>query len=465
MALTAERPLTPTVTTTTTTTTRLPGRTAKAEPASEPELHSKFALLPAELRLKIWACATEPRVVILDDLVHRAGAYPLPAVTQLNAEARAESRHGYEPAGRGSHVDFSRDIIVCDASISDHKEGRARALEALAPRVRRLAFWDCFPDDGRVDGLPLYSAYLAACYNNNNNNSDSNNNHSPQFSLQQHMGQGQAEHGEDGSQAGAVVGRVAFDRLWFPNLEDLWIVKVGEVDRSWELGPVAIDRSVPAEVRARRTARQFRYWVDDGVVEMASLDLDEPETKAVLRHGRCGKPDCRELNRGRPTMVSKVVFVDGRYGDGGGGGGGERPRGMGWHQHPGAQAERWPPPASASSSCSSSASAPASPSAASDSAAWAQGQANGDDWRRIRPWSTSEDPDPGKGGHKDTAENRMRWIIVERILTFSLRWEGFGDVEDGASASAPGNGPAATTPRRRQWRQRRGRGVSNGAAP
>ncbi|KAL3954707.1 hypothetical protein ACCO45_010270 [Purpureocillium lilacinum] len=276
MALMAECPSTTIATAT--RTTRPPVRLAKVESESEPEPepNSRFALLPAELRLKIWACAAEPRVVILDDLVHRERAYPLPAVTQLNAESRAESRRGYEPAGRGSYVDFSRDIVVCDASISDQKEGGARTLEALAPRVRRLAFWDCFPDDGRVDGLPLYSAYLAACYNNN---------HNPQ---------------------------VAFDRLWFPNLEDLWIVKVGEVDRSWELGPVAVDRSVPSDVRARRTARQFRYWVDDGVVEMASLDLDESETKAVLRHGRCGKPDCRELNRGRPTMVSKVVFMDGR---------------------------------------------------------------------------------------------------------------------------------------------------------
>ncbi|PWI70112.1 hypothetical protein PCL_00256 [Purpureocillium lilacinum] len=426
---------------TATRTTRPPVRLAKVESESEPEPepNSRFALLPAELRLKIWACAAEPRVVILDDLVHRERAYPLPAVTQLNAESRAESRRGYEPAGRGSYVDFSRDIVVCDASISDQKEGGARTLEALAPRVRRLAFWDCFPDDGRVDGLPLYSAYLAACYNNN---------HNPQY---QQTGQGQEGAGEEGGEPGVAVGRVAFDRLWFPNLEDLWIVKVGEVDRSWELGPVAVDRSVPSDVRARRTARQFRYWVDDGVVEMASLDLDESETKAVLRHGRCGKPDCRELNRGRPTMVSKVVFMDGRYGDSGDGDDdddghdGERRRRRRWQRREG-RAER-SPSASASSSAASASASSSAASASESASASAQGQAKGcSDWRRIRPWSTAGDPDAGAdgngngSGHKDTAENRMRWIIVERILTFSLRWEGSGEVEDGDHHGGGGGG-------------------------
>lgn len=455
MALMAECPSTTIATAT--RTTRSPVRLAKVESESEPEPepNSKFALLPAELRLKIWVCAAEPRVVILDDLVHRERAYPLPAVTQLNAESRAESRGGYESAGRGSYVDFSRDIVVCDASISDQKEGGARTLEALAPRVRRLAFWDCFPDDGRVDGLPLYSAYLAACYNNN---------HNPQY---QQTGQGQEGAGEEGAEPGVAVGRVAFDRLWFPNLEDLWIVKVGEVDRSWELGPVAVDRSVPTDVRARRTARQFRYWVDDGVVEMASLDLDEPETKAVLRHGRCGKPDCRELNRGRPTMVSKVVFMDGRYGDSGDGDDdddghdGERRRRRRWQRREG-RAER-SPPASASSSAASASASSSAASASESASASAQGQAKGcSDWRRIRPWSTAGDPDGGAdgngngSGHKDTAENRMRWIIVERILTFSLRWEGSGELEDGVSASASGHASAGTTgpPRRRRRRRR-----------
>lgn len=292
---------------------------------------SKFTLLPAELRLKIWACAVEPRVVILDDLVQTTRSYPIPPVTQLNAEARGESRQGYEAVGRGSHFHFARDILVCDPNISDQKSNKP--LEELAPRIRRLAFWDCFPDDGRVDGLYHYSAYLAACY--------------PQESF----------------------GKVEFDKVWFPNLKELWIIKVGDVDRSWK---IAVDRSMPCAVRARKTARQFRYWVDDNIVEIAPLDLDEAETKAVLREGRCGKVDCRELNRGRPKMVSKVTFMDGRYD---------------------------------------------------------KRDAKAHGWRRIWPWSTAMEP----GTEPDTSENRMRWIIVERILTFSLRWEGSGEAEEASS--------------------------------
>ncbi|PTB61599.1 hypothetical protein BBK36DRAFT_9232 [Trichoderma citrinoviride] len=44
-------------------------------------------------------------------------------------------------------------------------------------------------------------------------------------------------------------------------------------------------------------------------------------------------------------------------------------------------------------------------------------------WQRILPWSTKL----AQATEKDTSENRMRWIIVERILTFSLRWEGPDD--------------------------------------
>ncbi|PNY20563.1 Uncharacterized protein TCAP_07365 [Tolypocladium capitatum] len=312
--------------TTTTTTTTTTGQSC----ARSSRL-SKFTLLPAELRLKIWACAVEPRVIILDDLVQTTRSYPMPPVTQLNAEARSESRQGYEAAGRGSHLHFARDILVCDPNISDQKSNKP--LEALAPRVRRLAFWDCFPDDGRVDGLYHYSAYLAACY--------------PQESL----------------------GKVELDKVWFPNLKDLWIIKVGDVDRSWK---VAMDRSMPYAARARKTARQFRYWVDDNVVEIAPLDLDEPETKVVLRQGRCGKVDCRELNRGRPKMVSKVMFMDGRYDE-------------------------------------------------------RDAEAHG--WKRIWPWSTAVE----QGTERDSSENKMRWIMVERILTFSLRWEGSGEAEEASS--------------------------------
>lgn len=289
---------------------------------------SKFAMLPAELRLKIWSCAVEARVAILDDLVQKTRSYPIPPVTQLNAEARSESRRGYEAVGRGSHLHFSRDIVVCDATLCDLRSNKP--LEALAPRVRRLAFWDCFPDDGRVDALQHYSAYLAACF--------------PQEGL----------------------GRVEFDKFWFPNLKHLWIIKVGEVDRSWN---IAVDKSAPFDTQARRTARQFRYWVNGGIIEMTTLDLDDPDTKAVLREGRCGRADCRELNRERPTMISKVTFMDGPYkGD---------KRGL-------------------------------------------------PQWTRIRPWSAGTD--------EECSEDRMRWMLVERTLTFSLRWEGSGEDQEGTTA-------------------------------
>ncbi|ODA83301.1 hypothetical protein RJ55_01814 [Drechmeria coniospora] len=308
--------------------------TSSSSPRSDPDSsgnpttaspHFPLPQLPCEIRLKIWSCAVEPRVVILDDLVQVAGSYPIPPVTQLNAESRAESRSGYEAIGRGSHLHFARDILVCDPNISD--QGSNKPLEDLAPRVRRLAFWDCFPDDGRVDGFCRYSDYLATWY--------------PQESF----------------------GKVHFDKFWFPNLEDLWIIKVGEVDRSWK---VAVDRDMPVDVRARNTARQFRYWVEDNIVEIAPLDLDDADTKLVLQDGRCGKVDCQELNRRRPKMVSKVIFVDDLY---------------------------------------------ESRDDSNDSRGW----------KRIQPWSAAaSEPEDTE---KDGSENRMRWIIVERILTFSLRWE------------------------------------------
>ncbi|PHH84573.1 hypothetical protein CDD83_1703 [Cordyceps sp. RAO-2017] len=226
---------------------------------------SKFGLLPTELRLKIWSCAVEPRITILDDLLHRPRCYPMPPVAQLNAEARNECRRGYEAAGRGSHLHFSRDIVVCDSSLCEPRSaGEGRLLEGVASRVRRAAFWDCFPDDGRVDGLQRYSDYLAACY----------------------------PAGEGGGRAAVVEP----GRLWFPGVRELWIVKVGAVDRSWAPG---------AGESRPHAARQYRYWVDGHAVETAALDLDEPDTKAVLREGRCARGDCRELNRARPRIVSK----------------------------------------------------------------------------------------------------------------------------------------------------------------
>ncbi|WZH49168.1 uncharacterized protein QYS62_010361 [Fusarium acuminatum] len=281
---------------------------------------TKFTSLPPELRLKIWSGASEPRIVLYGDLVQNDRSCPLPAVTQLNAEARAETRQWYEPIGRGSYLDFSSDILVCDHKISD--QATDQYLEELAPRVRRLAFWDCFPDDGRVSGPHLYSVYVSACYRQRD------------------------------------FGKIEFDRFWFPNLDDLWIVKVGEIDPAWM---VHVNMKAPYEVRLQELAKQFRYWVDANIIEMAPLDLKDPESQAVLNEGRCGKEDCHELNKGRSKMVSKVTFLDGKY------------------------------------------------------------KAPDDDlnWVRIHPWQVNE-------GDKENRvhENRMRWVLVERILTFDLRWEG-----------------------------------------
>lgn len=294
-----------------------------------------FTDLPSEMRHKIWSCAVEPRVVILDDLFQQEKSYPLPSVTQLNAEARAESRQGYEAVGRGSFFHFSRDILVCDANISDQRSNIP--LEDLALRVERLAFWDCFPDDGRIDGLYHYSSFLAACH--------------PR----------------------CQKGRIEFDKVWFPNLRELWVIKIGGVDRSWM---VSEEKHMPYEARLQKMARQFRYWVDDDTIEMAPLDLNEAETKMILREGRCGKVDCQKLNLGRQRMVSKVVFKDGKYSN---------------------ESDR-------------------------------EGKHSA--WKRVRPWSTAVEQGSTEA---ETCANRMRWIIVERILKFSLRWDDADDeVEDGA---------------------------------
>ncbi|KAG6003336.1 hypothetical protein E4U21_002113 [Claviceps maximensis] len=297
-----------------------------------------FADLPEELRLRIWSCAVEPRVVILNDLVEQEKSYPLPSVTQLNAAARAETRQGYEAVGRGSYFHFSRDILVCDASISDQPSNVPWG--DLALRAQRLAFWDCLPDDDRIDGLNHYSAYLAAYHPRSQR------------------------------------GRIDFDKVWFPNLRDLWIIKIGEVDRSWMVG--LMDLSMPYEVRMQKMARQFRYWVDEDVVEMAPLDLNDAETKMILREGRCGMAeDCQNLNLGRQRMVSKIVFKDGKYNN---------------EPEPGERHLAW---------------------------------------KRLRPWPTN--PDQGST-ETDTHPDRMRWIIVERVLTFSLRWD---DADEEAEGEAP----------------------------
>ncbi|KAF4124754.1 hypothetical protein GMORB2_5420 [Geosmithia morbida] len=229
--------------------------------------------LPSELRLKIWSCSVEPRIVLLNDLVHQAKSYPLPVVTQLNAEARSESRDGYEPVGRGSYFDFSRDILVCDYRLADQTHPDP-TTEKLAPRVERVVFWDCAPDEESIKFPDLYSEYLTTCY------------HQKRF------------------------GQVIFDRFWFPNAREFWSVKVGEVDKSWM---VHADCAAPLEVRLQQSAREFRYWVEDNIIEIAPLDLSNTEARFILREGRCAKEDCHELNAGRIHIVSKVNLLDGKY--------------------------------------------------------------------------------------------------------------------------------------------------------
>ncbi|OAQ96134.1 hypothetical protein LLEC1_01043 [Akanthomyces lecanii] len=353
-------------------------------------LARSFQRLPAELRLKIWWCATEPRVIILDDLLRRPQAYPLPSVAQVNREARLESRKGYEAVGPGqsSHVHFGRDIFVCDASITEATSNQP--LEALATRVERLAFWDCFPDDNRVELPYFYSTYLAASQ-------------AAASAAMISTGPGPPSSWMAAPANGPRLPVVDFDKLWFPNLRDLWIVKVGGVNRAWlidadqEATPEkahATDASSPCPSAAplsqhphsRQTARKFRYWVQDNVVEMAPLSLDDPDTSLVLREGRCGKTDCQELNRGRPLLLSKVSFMEGKY----------------------------------------------DPS---------------QEWLRIAPWDgrdtgdsdTSEGIVPGKDMSegmtnklRTSSRDSMRWIVVERILTFSLRWESSDDAVKGS---------------------------------
>ncbi|KAI5464078.1 hypothetical protein BGZ63DRAFT_143800 [Mariannaea sp. PMI_226] len=285
---------------------------------------TNFNSLPTELRLKIWSRAVEPRVVLFGDLVQSHGAYSLPSVTQLNVEARAETRQGYEPIGHGSFFDFDRDILVCDHNVSD--QARDSYLESLAPRVKRLVYWDCVPDDGRVDGPHHYSVYLSACYRQRD------------------------------------FGKIEFDRFWFPNLQDMWIVKVGEIDPAWM---VHVNTNTSYENRLKELAKQFRYWVEDNIIEMAPLDLDDPEVQAVVKEGRCGKLDCHELNKGRSKMISRISFMDGEY----------------------------------------------------------KAPEDGKKWVRILPWHINEEEDK----NNRTCENRMRWVLVERILTFDLRFDNWSE--------------------------------------
>ncbi|KAJ2979616.1 hypothetical protein NQ176_g3141 [Zarea fungicola] len=370
-------------------------------PVVEPisTLARSFSRLPVELRLKIWFCAAEPRVIIIDDLIHIPKAYPLPSVAQVNREARFESRDGYEATGprRSSHVHFGRDIFVCDASITDTTSNKP--LEALATRVERLAFWDCYPDDMRVELPFFYTAYLAA---------------SQAAAGATLISTGSTWSSGSGTSASSLrLPAVDFDKLWFPNLRDLWIVKVGGVNSAWlidadveqdaikyesPLAPrlacsnkvVLSSFSVPPthHARSQQDARKFRYWVQENVVEMASLSLDEPDTRLVLQEGRCGRSDCHELNRGRPLLVSKVTFMEGRYNPS-----------KGWL--------RVAPWYGFNGSSSPSTVAASSPDA-------------------------QDSDDTRNSNARDCSRESMRWIVVERILAISLCWESPHDAGEGS---------------------------------
>lgn len=234
---------------------------------------SKFTLLPPELRLKVWNCATEPRVISLVDLVNHAKAYPLLSVTQLNTESRYESRVGYEPVGQGSYLDFSKDILLCDYNFTE--QTAHSLLENIAPRMQRVIFWDCIPDE-RFCRPDEYSDYLSTFYR------------------QSHFGE------------------ISFDKFWFPNVKELWFVKVGDVDERWMVKPQR-KAQAPYNEQLSQMAREFRYWVDENIIEMSQLDLNESESRMVFREGRCARANCRELNNKRDHIISKVNFMDGTY--------------------------------------------------------------------------------------------------------------------------------------------------------
>uniref|UniRef100_A0A0B7K8V7 2EXR domain-containing protein n=1 Tax=Bionectria ochroleuca TaxID=29856 RepID=A0A0B7K8V7_BIOOC len=232
---------------------------------------SKFKLLPPEIRLKIWSCAIEPRVILLADLAQKPCSYPLPGVTQLNTEARDVSRRGYEPVGNGSFVQFSKDMLLCDHVFTEQRSNPL--LETIAPRIERAIFWDCIPDE-RVRRPADYSTYLSTFYGENR------------------------------------TGHICFDKLWFPNLREYWFIKVGEVDKEWM---ISSDRTASFDTRTQQMAREFNYWVNDNIVEMAHLDMRDSGAQTVLREGRCSLDNCRSLNRGRNHIMSKVNFKDGNY--------------------------------------------------------------------------------------------------------------------------------------------------------
>jgi hypothetical protein len=291
-----------------------------------------FASLPAELRIEIWRHAIEPQLAFIHDIIERPRAYSLPGVAQLNAEARRECLPCYERVEQGPYFQFDRDIFICDHKFVDQLYNDF--FDILALRVQRLALWDCVPDDYHVADPSSYQEKLHDC-----------------FGLR-------------------ISERIDFGKLWFSNLKELWIVKIGDVDPAWG---VKRDANASRDDQLRQLARQFRYWVREGIIEMTPLNLEESDTKFLLDHGRCREETCQELNRSRPMMVSQVLFMDSLYKD-------------------------------------------RSPDTTK--------------WTRIAPRSNEADEDD-----EITETSRMRWALVERMIMFSLRWDISGD-DDGDSDNA-----------------------------
>ncbi|KAG9254241.1 uncharacterized protein F5Z01DRAFT_122709 [Emericellopsis atlantica] len=296
--------------------------TSTAAPSiSSPRL-PPFTYLPPELRLRIYNCAIEPRLLLLNDLVDVECAHPLPAVTQVNSEARIEARGGYERVGKGSYFNFARDILVCDYRIADRTTFDSVA-EDIASRAERVVFWDCVPDEQRIALPKHYFDYVSQWCDQD------------------------------------VDGRVTLDRFWFPNVKEFWSVKVGDVARSWH---VNFDKSAPCSERIQQAAREYRYWVDANVVEVATLDLSQDAmSRLVLREGRCDNDNCQRYNVGRTHILSKVNFMDGDY---------------------------CPPD-------------------------------DGREWYHVR---LSEETRCEVDGCRAAAA-RLRWSLVERSFTFFLRWD------------------------------------------
>lgn len=260
--------------------------------------------------------------MLLEDLVTKPKAYPLPTVAALNVESRHETRTGYQRAGLGSYINFSKDLLVCDDHLVEQTSSNP-AVERVASRAEHVVFWDCIPDDGRAKLPDGYHDYLSTCYHQEN------------------------------------FGRIDLDKFWFPVVKEFWTVKVGDIDPRWMLNK-HIERRASRDVQSRQSAKEFRYWWQEGVVEMCALDLDDSIARLILRDGRCHRDYCRETNSGLSHLISKVSIMDGRY----------------------------------------------------------KPSLDGRKWVKIRP--SSDDHEPMS---RSARVNLMRWEVVERVFTFLLRWD------------------------------------------